>query len=434
MRRDITRWSVGIVMASSVGWGAALGQARARLSPDPVGCYRVDRPLGSSAGSAKGRGVPGLAGKSIGEDGASLPRLTGFRLLAGGRVERPEAAHAERWAGASSWRVAGDSLRVRLTTGFSGWVIDLRIASGDSILRGSARYTTDVAVKDPGWQPALVAIAVRRVACAPVPSQAGVGRIVGFTDPIELFRWTADAINREAWSDIVSQCDPVSLRAFKRSLIEQYEPPGRSSPLTFERFLQLSPEMPRAVAEYNYEQYRKNQDPKAQLERELPGVTSVEMLRELSAEDVYARYLEGRSYRHQLRRLIAESKVPVEWERIQKSGVPQMHLEPVGVVLDGDRIGHVVYRHDPDDGRDARDRPPHIAEWLSRRPPDERELWEVLAARQPAQVTPMLRHADGSWWLLADRGFMGIGGVVIGPGMGDPDDEPDGPPPPDSGS
>ena len=51
----------------------AIGHGAAAQSPSVEGCYRADRPLGTSAGSAYGRVVPGEAGRRIGEDSVALP-------------------------------------------------------------------------------------------------------------------------------------------------------------------------------------------------------------------------------------------------------------------------------------------------------------------------------------------------------------------------
>jgi hypothetical protein len=132
---------------------------------DSVGCYRADRPLGTSAGSVEFRGVPGVAGRYIGEDSASLPRLMSFRLLANGRVVRPDAVRPESWGQASRWMSRGDSLRVQLSTGLSGWLLMITPVDRDSGYVGTARYLSDVIVKD--WTPPTFVVHVRREPCAP---------------------------------------------------------------------------------------------------------------------------------------------------------------------------------------------------------------------------------------------------------------------------
>ena len=132
-------------------------------------CYRADRPLGTSAGSAVGRGVPGVVGREIGEDSASLSRLTTFRLLPGGRVGRPDAARHQRGEGNSGWVASGDSLEVTLSTGTSGCALQLARTANDSdgIYVGTARYLTDVRVARSEWAPPQHPVIVTREPCVP---------------------------------------------------------------------------------------------------------------------------------------------------------------------------------------------------------------------------------------------------------------------------
>ena len=136
---------------------------------DPrVGCYRADRPLGTSASAD---GVPGAIGERIGEAGPLLRMLATFRLLESGRVDRPGTVMRDRWRGGSHWVAAHDTLNVRLSTRTSGW--DLRlvpVSDGDTVYIGEARYLSDVIVTDTGpsaWRPARVTVRVTREPCAP---------------------------------------------------------------------------------------------------------------------------------------------------------------------------------------------------------------------------------------------------------------------------
>jgi hypothetical protein len=125
--------------------------------PEIPGCYRADRALGTSATSAF----------DIGEDSASLARLRTFRLLEGGRVERPDADGPEWWARGSRWEYVGDTLRITLSVLTSGWQLQLtRAAGADGEYAGTARYLTDVVVRD-GPGPLEVPVRVRRERCAP---------------------------------------------------------------------------------------------------------------------------------------------------------------------------------------------------------------------------------------------------------------------------
>jgi hypothetical protein len=162
------------VCAIVVLGGVALSGRRAAAQPDPhVGCYRADRPLGTSASAD---GVPGPIGDRIGEPGPGLRPLATFRLLEAGRVDRPGTVGREWWALGSRWVAAGDTLKVQLSTRTAGW--DLRLVlerrSGATVYVGEARYLTDVVLADSGrggWRPPRVAVRVTREPCAPPPNE-----------------------------------------------------------------------------------------------------------------------------------------------------------------------------------------------------------------------------------------------------------------------
>lgn len=159
-----------LVAAIGTATGHAARQAAALQPSRSAGCYRADRALGTSAGSAIGRGVPGAVGRRIGEDSTSLPRLTTFRLLPNGRVARPDTAMGQSWEVGSTWASSGDTLHVTLSTATSGWALQLLRApsGGDRLYVGTARYLTDVVVADTsGWTPPQYSVRVTREPCAP---------------------------------------------------------------------------------------------------------------------------------------------------------------------------------------------------------------------------------------------------------------------------
>jgi hypothetical protein len=109
------------------------------------GCYRADRPLGSSASP---NGIPGPIGERLGETGEGLRVLATFRLLDGGHVDRPGTVMRESWAAGSRWAATGDTLLVELTTLAVGWQLRLIRSQvhGDSGYVGEAQYVSDVSV------------------------------------------------------------------------------------------------------------------------------------------------------------------------------------------------------------------------------------------------------------------------------------------------
>lgn len=142
---------------------SAAGAGVGRRPAATPGCYRADHPLGEDAGSIRRPVTPG--------------RLTTFRLLDGGRVDRPGIFGASSWAPRSRWERAGDTLRVRLSTGTAGWALRLVAtpAGSDSLFAGEARYLSDAIVPDAkagdtAWwrapQPVARVVRVWREPCA----------------------------------------------------------------------------------------------------------------------------------------------------------------------------------------------------------------------------------------------------------------------------
>lgn len=113
------------------------------------GCYRADRPLRSSGVDTARVIDPG--------------RIRGARLYLrrDGTVTRRDLAGQWR---RSSWRLQGDSLHVRLSTGLLGWDLLLtRNTSGSNDFSGTARYLTDVVSK--GWVPPVMTVSLFREIC-----------------------------------------------------------------------------------------------------------------------------------------------------------------------------------------------------------------------------------------------------------------------------
>jgi hypothetical protein len=133
--------------------------------------------------------------------------------------------------------------------------------------------------------------------------------VIDFTDPLAVFRAAVAALNAEDWRGAAALVDPVSLRDFVNNVRERLAPDRGPRAVTAEEYLASDPQLPRAVAEHYAAQSRRQTDPQWQLPRELPGVESVDALRALAADEVFARWLEGRSGRRQIERLAADGRI-----------------------------------------------------------------------------------------------------------------------------
>jgi len=233
-------------------------------------------------------------------------------------------------------------------------------------------------------------------------------------DPLVLFDATLNALNAEDWRGAAQLCDPVSLRAFKRHLLEQFAPEKPARELTIEDFLRHTPDKPRQVAEYELAQHRRRVDLRRRLEEELPGVSSVDDLQQLDPAEAFARWLDGRSVRRQVERQIADARSPHAMDGAALRRYRAAYT-PLGVVFEGPRLAHVMYRHDFGLMADT----PEGAKWLAKRPPDEQELArETRGHLRPNAVTCRLQ-SDATWMFIADHSFFNVGSIHVRVGGAD---------------
>jgi hypothetical protein len=234
-----------------------------------------------------------------------------------------------------------------------------------------------------------------------------------FTDPLDLFRAAVSALNREDWPAVAALCDPVSLSAFRRRMIEQLAPTRPIRAITVEEYMRHSPDMPREVAEYSVAQIQRHADPERRLKEELPDVTSVAELRSLDPITVFVKWLDARSFRRQIERLVAEGRASraagaAAIARLAENA--QYPYVALGALPDGDRVVHIVYRHEVD----RQKRPsPDAQRWLERLPPEEQELVRDIEERGPPWIAACRRQPDGTWRLVADHGLLGVGSTQI---------------------
>jgi hypothetical protein len=236
-----------------------------------------------------------------------------------------------------------------------------------------------------------------------------------FTDPLELFRAAVEAYIAGDYPAVARLVDPVSLRAYKRQLLNRFEPRVRPRLLTAEDILESSPEMPRAVAEYQVAQYRQSADPAAQLKLVLPGVSSLDQLRALDADQVLVTELEGRSIQRHIERAVAEEHVgPEALHAVEELRRLHLSFAAIGVVEDGPSIAYVVYRLSALEGY-ATTR--EFEDEIATLPTDEQQLAREMIGREQPRYAICRRQPDGGWLLHADYDFLSLGSgyVSIGP-------------------
>lgn len=228
-------------------------------------------------------------------------------------------------------------------------------------------------------------------------------------DPVELFRAAVDGLEQEKWQEVAGLCDPVSLRAFKQSFLSQFDLAPRVS-WSVEQLLRFSPDMPRAVAEYQIVQIHRQSDPAVRLARDFPLVGSIEELRDMEPADVFARWLEGKSPRGQILAAVRDGSITEAAAAAHGSELGRLPpYESVGAVKDGNDVAYVLYQFARAESGEMSD---EVKEWMDDLSPEEREFAE-LALPHPSIAT-CRRQPDNTWRLIADHDFLHFGSISIG--------------------
>lgn len=224
--------------------------------------------------------------------------------------------------------------------------------------------------------------------------------------PLDVVRAVVDALNQEDWVAAARLCDPASLSVFKRQLLARVDPAREMVQImTVEQAMRAYPDMPREAAEYQIAMSRRHFNAQSILGDEVPGVTSVEELQNMTPEQVFAIHLSANTLAHQLERARRHGHIPPEVEvQVRTVELPKASYLLLGSVEDGERVAHVVYRREwpqADEGAD---------EAMADLTPAERQFG-LDARRGNAEITTCRRQPDGTWRVIATFGFPRQDGV-----------------------
>ena len=230
-----------------------------------------------------------------------------------------------------------------------------------------------------------------------------------FTNPLEVFRVAVAAVNAGDWLRVAACCDLHSLRAFQTQLCERYAPITPRPVLTPELLLQLNPDMPRDVAEYEASQHARRQEKSEErFSSELPGIADAEALRSATPEHAFAAWLQGRSPQRQLEQLMAAGHAPREAvAQLAALAAEMLQLTPLGAVSDGEHIAHVLYRHGVKNPVEPL--PPEVEQL----PAEERQYAADTWSRLHPEVISARRQPDDTWCLLVEHGFLSLGTMTF---------------------
>jgi hypothetical protein len=230
------------------------------------------------------------------------------------------------------------------------------------------------------------------------------------TDPIALFEETSRRFVTEDWEGVADLCDPASLSVFRRNLLGFYAPRNYGQ-LTAEEYLKHSPDMPREVAEYRAQQQPQADDPLYRLREDMPRINSLEELHALSSRDLYVEYLRSQSPRTDVEKQLATGRVTRQVaERALAETLAWYDFRPIGVVMAGERMAHVLYRTRLTPESYSRLEASFEEDGV---PEDERELERDLLGRWHAGVFICRRGPNGQWHILASERPFGMGSVRV---------------------
>src|SRR5688572_14525990 len=216
--------------------------------------------------------------------------------------------------------------------------------------------------------------------------------------PVGVVESVLRGFNSENWIGVADLFDEGSLSEFRRNILWRNSTPRRK----------LDVEADKAS------------DPVMRLREELPTISSIEELELLPPRQLYAVWLESHSPRTQVNKLVVSGQVSrTRAETVLPSIVTNWNYTVIGVVMDGDRVAHVLYRGNPSPTGLRQDE----ADLLRAGAPaaELETLRDIFGKANPALVT-CRRNSDGFWRLLASHHPFGIGTGMIW--IGDDDTQP----------
>jgi hypothetical protein len=153
----------------------------------------------------------------------------------------------------------------------------------------------------------------------------------------------------------------------------------------------------------------------------MPQISSLEELHSLAPRDLYAAYLRGLSPRTQTEKQLEAGTVSRRTaERALAGSFAWYGYRAIGVVMDGERIAHVLYQGDlaPESYTMLED-----ALVKAGVPEDERELKRDLMRHENPGLFTCRRGPDGKWRLLAWHGPFGMGSGLFSIGAEESDSQ-----------
>ena len=233
-----------------------------------------------------------------------------------------------------------------------------------------------------------------------------------FTDPLELFRVALARLNDDDFLGAARCCDPVSLRAYRTSLIERFADQDPAPSVTAEQLLHSDPTLSREAAESIVSRHADAVAHNRDVARNLPGIANLEALCDSPADVVFAAYLDGNSVSRVLKRWEPNEEIPMpDRDTVLRMNAFRHDFTPIACIDVSSSISQMLYRH-------GFVQPPaelggasvHELEQIAHWPADEQSLHLELRANAAREIALCRRQPDGSWLLIAESDFLGAGG------------------------
>ena len=229
--------------------------------------------------------------------------------------------------------------------------------------------------------------------------------------PLEVFQQVANAMARNAWDEVASLCDPVSLSLFKRSQVARFTAePTRE--WTAEDMMRHDPDLPREVAQYQVALMSKHQDQTNYLAAEFPGFRDAAALSKAAPATVFSVWLRGRSLEHLKEQAIALGQLPPAIvDAIRNEPDEERRLHAIGAVSRDAETAYVVCKWHYGNSVADEDNPDPVPD-ESGYSVEEIEL-QSLFGESPLLV-PMRLQTDGEWRVVAKSDFLGLQNISWG--------------------
>jgi hypothetical protein len=215
------------------------------------------------------------------------------------------------------------------------------------------------------------------------------------------------ALKSKNYIALAELCDPISLRAFKAEMVDEY----------CERYRPASPGEatlpPIELTAEQYAEWREVFDPLKAVRSEFPDLSSPEDLRGMTPVELFSRWLSAQSFDC----FLDEDDDREPWQADDASwsaegspardGNDAPEYEIIGCVFGDPDIAHVLYRN----RFSAADI--YGPDWISDSRVEYREFMDATHHRGDPTLISCRRQSDGSWRLIAKRTFMLFGSLQI---------------------